>query len=64
MDIRVVFLMGIVNKVKQTFGITNEKYSYECDDCGERFESTIASPALVQCAECGSESLTKLTATD
>jgi DNA-directed RNA polymerase subunit RPC12/RpoP len=54
--------MGVVNKIKETFGITAEKHSYECNDCGNRFESTIASTALVQCVECGSDDLTKLTA--
>lgn len=53
--------MGIVSKVKETFSFSKEEYKYECDNCGERFESTLAAPALVNCPACGAENPAKLT---
>lgn len=57
--------MGVVTKVMEKFGLAStETYSYECDDCGELFESNVPSPALVMCPECGRERPTAVTDID
>ncbi len=53
--------MGVINKIKGAFGLGQaEPVSYECDDCGGVFESTVPSAALVSCPECGGEEVTPL----
>lgn len=44
-------VLGKVRRFFQTDGQTVELYDYECNDCGDRFESA-KSPDRAQCMEC------------
>lgn len=53
--------MSVLESVKETVGIEEEKPEYECDDCGHTFQSDADSDSYwFQCPECDSESLTEL----
>jgi len=53
--------MSVLETVKETVGLTDEKTRYECDDCGHTFHSDADSGSYwFQCPECKSESLTEL----
>ena len=56
--------MGIVTKIAAKVGLAStETYSYECDNCGELFDSTVPSPSLVTCPNCDAERPTAITDT-
>lgn len=47
--------MGLMDKVKSLVGDESEgSYDYECENCGNTFESEEPNPNDVDCPECGS----------